>query len=544
MLTIRSERSTVFRLSWPIYALVLCALAAVLYAPVGEHLLDTHDADYFSDSEESLRNPSYFFSAEKRMPGRPFFELLLLLQYATWGNDPRLFHWAGVVLHAVAAWVLALSTWRACREWDGAQLAGVLFICLCAPFQAVQWISAHCYSLTLICSCLYLTSFVRYVDEGKRGPALRALLFLMLGIASHISTVVIVPFTLYIAYKKRALRKETLSFLSVMVTVSFLSVLAIKTFYSVAPQNVIVARGFDFGMMAENYLFFWGRLLFSSFWIPARPDLIGWGEIAFGAGVLCMGLWAGFCGRWKGEAAIIWIALSLLPPLLLQPEYVRSIPSGPSRYLYLSSAGMACVAALIFLSGRDRVRSWLGQKWSSFGTVAILGLLLTGSWFNIRRAEAVAYYTEARHALSVGDIDLGIEQMLQALAVKEGALDREDLYVRLCPMLLNRGRELKPHLDKARALFPQNPTLHMYEQVVCSMDGDTSALRYLRGFRSNESVRRAIAEAYHHAGRGAYRQANYGQSVAALSRALSFDPERPKTRTSLRAAQAAMQTDQ
>ena len=59
---------------------------------MGEHLLDTHDADYLADSEESLRNPSYFFSAEKRMPGHPFFELLLLLQYATWGNDPRLFN--------------------------------------------------------------------------------------------------------------------------------------------------------------------------------------------------------------------------------------------------------------------------------------------------------------------------------------------------------------------------------------------------------------------------------------------------------------------
>ena len=134
--------------------------------------------------------------------------------------------------------------------------------------------------------------------------------------------------------------------------------------------------------------------------------------------------------------------------------------------------------------------------------------------------------------------------MLQALAVKEGALDREDLYVRLCPMLLNRGRELKPHLDTARALFPQNPTLHMYEQVVRSMDGDMSALRYLGGFRSNESVRRAIAEAYHHAGRGAYRQANYGRSVAALSRALSFDPELPQTRASLRAAQGAIQKGQ
>ena len=76
------------------------------------------------------------------------------------------------------------------------------------------------------------------------------------------------------------------------------------------------------------------------------------------------------------------------------------------------------------------------------------------------------------------------------------------------------------------------------------MDGDMLALRYLGGFRSNESVRRAIAGAYHHAGRGAYRQANYGRFVAALSRALSFDPERPQTRASLRAAQGARQNVQ
>lgn len=55
------------------------------------------------------------------MTGCLFLELLLLLQYATWGNDPRLFHWAGVLLHAVAAWILALSIWCACRELDGAQ---------------------------------------------------------------------------------------------------------------------------------------------------------------------------------------------------------------------------------------------------------------------------------------------------------------------------------------------------------------------------------------------------------------------------------------
>ena len=71
MLTMPIKRSTVSTLFWPIYALVLCALAAVLYAPVGEHLLDTHDADYFGDSEESLRNPSYFFLPKSECPGVP-----------------------------------------------------------------------------------------------------------------------------------------------------------------------------------------------------------------------------------------------------------------------------------------------------------------------------------------------------------------------------------------------------------------------------------------------------------------------------------------
>ena len=51
------------------------------------------------------------------------------------GNDPRLFHWAGVVLHAVAAWVLALTTWRVSRVGRSPAVTGVLFICLCAPFK-------------------------------------------------------------------------------------------------------------------------------------------------------------------------------------------------------------------------------------------------------------------------------------------------------------------------------------------------------------------------------------------------------------------------
>ena len=73
------------------------------------------------------------------------------------------------------------------------------------------------------------------------------------------------------------------------------------------------------------------------------------------------------------------------------------------------------MTALFILAGHNYARRWVGVKWSVFGTIAILCMLLTSSWYNIRRADALAYYTEARHALAVGDIDLGIEQMLKAL---------------------------------------------------------------------------------------------------------------------------------
>ena len=105
------------------------------------------------------------------------------------------------------------------------------------------------------------------------------------------SAAAIVPFAFYIAYKKRALRREVMSLLGVMAVFGLLSRVAIKMLCVVA-QNMIAARGFDLWMTAEDYLFLWGRLLSSSYWIPARPDLIG-GNSAWSR-ALCVGLWAGF----------------------------------------------------------------------------------------------------------------------------------------------------------------------------------------------------------------------------------------------------------
>ena len=66
--------------------------------------------------------------------------------------------------------------------------------------------------------------FVQYVDKGGAAAAAGTVLLQVLGIASHISAAAIVPFAFYIAYKKRALRREVMSLLGVMAVFGLLSI--------------------------------------------------------------------------------------------------------------------------------------------------------------------------------------------------------------------------------------------------------------------------------------------------------------------------------
>ena len=530
--------------SWRAYALLLCALAALFYAPLSDHLLDTHDADYWADSARIVSDPAAFFAVDKRMPGRPFFELFLLIEYALWGENPRLFHWAGIGLHALAAWVVAFCSWRLWGRRLLAQLAGGLFVCSCAPFQAVQWISAHCYSLALICMGLCLWGFVECAERDRPRAGLGSVVALLAGVLTHISAVTVVPFALWVVHRRGALSGLTLFRGLAMGGGALALVFAIKSYYTGAPQNTIAATGFDGMAAAKTYLFLWGRLLLSTFWMPARPDLVAVGEPAVGAVACCLGAWILLRYRGEGAFALAWIALALLPILSLAPEYVRSISAGPSRYLYISCVGMAFVWAMLLLDMEKRLRHrWNARlsAWCLAGAVAVLAL---SGWSGVQRAEAVAYYNEGRNYLAAGDIERGIEQLERALEIEGGTIDREDVYVRLCPMLLNQGRSVHEPLGNARALYPRNVMLHIYDQVVLSIDGDAAALAHLEKFKGNKSVGKVIAEAYHHAGRGAYRRADYAESVAALSRALAFDASRSDTRQSLRAAQVALRDPQ
>ena len=57
---------------WPAYALGLCLIAALCFGNLHTHLLDTHDADSFSDHLQIQQDGAFFFSPDKaQASGRP-----------------------------------------------------------------------------------------------------------------------------------------------------------------------------------------------------------------------------------------------------------------------------------------------------------------------------------------------------------------------------------------------------------------------------------------------------------------------------------------
>ena len=169
------------------------------------------------------------------------------------------------------------------------------------------------------------------------------------------------------------------------------------------------------------------------------------------------------------------------------------------------------------------------------GTVALTGLSL----WNHPRAEAVSFYAAARNYLAFGEIDAGVEHMQNAIAAAPEAIDLQDAYLRLTPMLFNRGApEAASTLDAGLTRFPQNHTLRLLQLARADLGGDGAARQKLDTFKRSRGVSHLLAELYYHLGRGQQKNGDGPAAVVALRRSLEFNPRRTQTLQSLQAALA------
>ena len=152
--------------TWIPFSLLTAVVAGICFGSVTEHLLDTHDAETFSDNLAISEDFSFFFSAHKQQhSGRPLAELSKWLAYLIWGNDPFWFHLLVVALHAGASILLAAWAHQAGLERRLACTGSLLFLVNVAHFRAVHYISALDYPLALglalgalLCCGRYLAS--------------------------------------------------------------------------------------------------------------------------------------------------------------------------------------------------------------------------------------------------------------------------------------------------------------------------------------------------------------------------------------------------
>ena len=78
------------RLRWPLFAALLCALAALSLRSLTGLMLDAHDLENFLDSAAISEDLAYLFTTDKHhTSGRPLYEFIIWVGYVLWGDEAR-----------------------------------------------------------------------------------------------------------------------------------------------------------------------------------------------------------------------------------------------------------------------------------------------------------------------------------------------------------------------------------------------------------------------------------------------------------------------
>ena len=235
--------------------------------------------------------------------------------------------------------------------------------------------------------------------------------------------------------------------------------------------------------MGEVLLWFSSRLLTTAHWLLVPLyELQPW-ELYAGAGVLT-GL--AVLVYWRGSPGSIWslwVLLSLLPFVpLADAEAILNRASGPSRYLYLATAGTSLLLAWGLEEGSRRLPSW-----GRYLHGVLLASILLSSYHYLKEAEAVSLYGSGRNYIARGDSETGVEQLKRAIEQGRGC-DRSGGCVRT-HLLHGHGEGRRGGASvQGLGAFPENPKLTTYELALNSLKPDSvvaaRALEQLEVFKS------------------------------------------------------------
>ncbi|MDP6699209.1 MAG: tetratricopeptide repeat protein [Candidatus Latescibacteria bacterium] len=513
------------RLRWPLFAALLCALAALSLRSLTGLMLDAHDHENFLDSAAISEDFAYLFTTDKHhTSGRPLYEFIIWVGYVLWGDDARYFHLLGIAWHVAAALLLTRLCQRLGAEWTTSAATGLLFFYAASHYRAIHWISAQCYVVSFILLCCGLLAHIAR-DDGKPWAGAALYIALFCGLLVHTATIVVLPLAAARSWSQRRQVAAVLKRLAWPFAVGVLGVVAIRTYYANAPQVGQLSGGFDpFGHVA-SLLYMISRLFTTAYTLPfalgetARWEPVVGGVVLLGCGALAL--------RRCGTASFwaVWTVACLLPFLALAPEHIAALMPGPSRYLYAASAGVAALGGLL-----------LGQLAGRVGRSAFLLLIplaLLGH-FNLQHAEGISHYLSGRAAMVSREWETGTAQLEQAMECCAAWLLLEDTYHRIFVAQLALGEEVDARLVDARERLPASPVLAILGEVLAAEDADPqvrgAALQnieqhILDAGESRGDLHNIADTFFRNRGVGLVKKGKYARALPALRQVLKRHPQ-------------------
>ena len=516
---------------WAAYAGLLCLIAWFCFGDLRTHLLDAHDAETFRDHLRIQQDWTFFFSPDKEQAsGRPFAEALKYFTFLLFGNSPAAFHLLVVAFHTLAAGLLAHLVWRRGGTPILAGTTGLLFLVNVTHFQAVHHISALDYPLALCCGLAALLAL------GRATTIAHPILFaaaLTLGVLSHPSIAVVWLLAFYLIWRSAnnlltALRALWPS--GLLLTIAFFAALNLAASNTSAWQSVGEYEAQPIGELVLGMVrvlwWFTSRLLTTAHWLPLPIYLQQTWELGLGAVLMLFLLWL----IWRGDeplaAAALATLLGLVPFLLLTESTILGLPAGPSRYLYLASAGSSLLLAWGLHFIYHRTNPYLAG--------GLLILTVASSYLSLGKVEAVSLYTSGRSYSASREYTTARAQFRRALAQTPEALLHKEIYIRLCLLQMDSEEDHMPLLAEALAAHPDSKRLQLFQLATGATDPSPELseksmqlaldLRYTTTYDAE-----IVAKALHNLGAGFLKKKDPATAIRAFEQTLRIDPDRFKT---------------
>ncbi|MGY8824595.1 MAG: tetratricopeptide repeat protein [Candidatus Latescibacterota bacterium] len=525
------------RRTWLYFAILYFGLGLFCFASLRHHLIDTHDAETFGEHAAISADFSFLFSPDKAASsGRLVDEFIMWVAYLVWGNAPALFHLLSVACHLLAGLSLALLYRRLGTDMELSFGAGLLFMLNVSHLQAVQWISALEYPLAVLVATLAVHCYARFLQVRSLRILAAFYTLLVVGLLTHIVVAMVWPFCLFLSVRDGMPTKAALKYLVpfALPLIPTLSLIAHCTSQHTSTADAlgayVTSSLFElFSGMVSTLFWFCGRLFTTAHWLPLPVyQLQPWELFAGVMAFFFMGVLL-----WRRIRPVdLWVAWSLLflcPFLFLPQQIIADMPVGPSRYLYMASAGSSLIIAWLL----QRVGGVLARQWPGANPAVyrvLLAFVVVYSMTVVKKAEAFAFYTSGRSYLSALEIDTGITQLRLAIDVGGDIIDRHDAYARMGLVFLHTPGEAVELVEEGLIYYPESIPLNLYKLTLDSVADDpelrAQADAKLLELKDNVDLIEVIGQSYFNLATGFAKREQSQKAVLAYMHSQAFLPDR------------------